>query len=147
MFSYLFLDVTSIVILCLGALELISYLFFPRSFSRVKKQIIDNIKFKNPLNSVSLISWIVLFILSILYSHNTSPISSTLLNSGIALFFIGWLIRYPPYLMERTLRKQRKLRGFLRSYNSLWTKLRLYINNPDLYGPWLEIIGITLSMK
>jgi protein-S-isoprenylcysteine O-methyltransferase Ste14 len=144
---FLFGDIASIIILCLGALELTSYLFFSRSFSRVKKQIIDNIKFKNPLDSISLVSWIVLFILSILYSHNTSPFSSTFLSSGIALFFIGWLIRYPPYVVERTLRKRRMCRGLLKSYNSLWNKLRLYINNPDLYGPWLEIVGITIVAK
>jgi len=122
-------------------------LFFPNPLSRVKKQITDNIKFKNPLNSVSLILWILLFILSLLYSHNTSPFSYTLLSLGIALFFVGWLIRYPPYVLERTLRKRRTCRGFLQSYFVIWNRLRLYINNPDLYGPWLEIIALAIIAK
>lgn len=93
--NFLFADRASIAILSLLFLELIGYLFFSRPFSRVKRQVIDIIKFKTPLNSVSLISWILLVILSIFYSGNVSPISTTLLSLGVALFFIGWMIRYP----------------------------------------------------
>ncbi len=146
-FTFLSSDIASITITSLALIELLSYLFFSDSLSIAKKQLFDIIKFKSPLNTLSLLSWIVLFVFSLIYSHTASPISFTLLILGLSLFFIGWLIRYPPHTIDRLSRKHRFLKRFLPSYFGLWNKLKLYSNNQFLYGYWLEIIGITIIAK
>lgn len=144
---FLFEQVAFIVILCLLVIELASYLFFTFSFSKLKKTFKDILKFKHPWDFVVLFTWLLLAFLSVLYFNNTSPVSSTFLSAGIALFVLGWLIRHQ-YHIERILSKRcRWIRPFLVSYSNFWGKLKFYDIHARLFGPWLEIVAISLIAK
>lgn len=154
MYDYLFINTkpllfvaASIVILCLLAVELASYLFFTRPFARLTKVLKDILKFKYPWDSIALLAWLLLAILALLYLNNSSPVSSTFLSAGIALFFLGWLNRYQHQLPRKISERCRWIRPFLFNYSRFWDKLKFNDMRARLFGPWLEIVGISIISK
>ena len=120
---FLFEQVSFIIILCLLAIELISYLFLSRSFPAIRTQIKNLLTFKYPWDLLTVITWLLLVLMSILYLRNTSPVSTTYLSAGILLFFLGWLIRYQPFILRKLSKYSRLIRPLLRNYSDFWNKL------------------------
>lgn len=154
MYDYLFIstkpilfEAASIVILCLLAMELASYLFFTRPFARLIKALKDILKFKHPWDSIALLAWLLLAIMALLYFNNFSPPSSVFLSAGITLFFLGWLIRYQYELQNKIAKHCRRIIPFLTKYSNFWGKLGFYDVHARLFGPWLEIVGISIVAK
>lgn len=143
----LLFEAASIVILCLLAMELASYLFFTRPFARLTKALKDILKFKHPWDSIALLAWLFLAILALLYFNNFSPPSSVFLSAGITLFFLGWLIRYQHHLQREISKRCRWARPFLFNYSRFWEKLEFGDTHAGLFGPWLEIVGISIVSK
>lgn len=144
---FLLEQVAFIIILSLLALELASYLFSNWSISSLKKSLKNVFTFKYPWDFVALSTWLLLAFLSIFYFDNTSPVSATYLAAGIAVFLLGWLIRYQPVILRRLSKFSRRIRPALRNYQNFWNKLEFYEIHTRLFGPWLEIIGIAIIAR
>jgi hypothetical protein len=143
----LFKQVASIVILCLLAIEIISYLFLSRSFSVIGTQIKDLFTFRYPWDFFTVFTWLLLALMSIIYLRNSSPVSITYLITGLSIFFLGWLIRYQSLLLQKISKRFKHTRSFLRNYSDFWTKLKFHVIHARFFGPWLEIIGISIVAR
>jgi len=154
MYAYLFtnarpllFEAAFIVILCLLAMELASYLFFARPSTTLTKALKNILKFKHPWDSIALLVWLLLTILALLDFNNFSPPSSVFLSAGITLFFLGWLTRYQYHLQSKIAKHCRRPRPFLTKYSNFWGKLKFYDVHARFFGPWLEIVGIAIVAK
>jgi len=144
---FLFEQVAFVVILCLLAVELVSYLLLTRPFSKLISRLKDILRFKRPWEFFVILTWLLLAFLSILYFNNSSPVDTAFLVAGIATFIQGWLIIHQYRISNLLAKRFRAIRPLLFSYSSLWSKIKLHDMHARLFGPWLEIVGISLIAK
>ena len=138
-----------LIILCLLVIEIISYLLLP-SFKKAWKQITETFKSHYALDFIAIIFWILLFIFNISQIQNNDSASSmfsyTFLSAGLILFVLGWLFKYY-YQLLNLISKIKSIRPFLNKHLVFRGELKISYFNSSLYGPWLEIIGLSLIAK
>lgn len=138
----LFVQPVIIVVLALLFLELISWIFLADSPKKILKRI-RGLTRVGRWGITSGLLWLAIIIVAIWDLHNTSPISFTLLSTGLVIFLLGWWERYRPLWLKLAWKHAKKLRPLLARIEPRSSFFN--VRHPEHLGAWLEATGVSVS--
>jgi len=140
-FPALFSQPVAILVVVLLFVELISWMLLDDSIKKLPKQI-KKLARVGRWDVASILLWPALTILALSDLYNTSPVYFAFLGTGIALFLLGWWIRYRHVLLRQIGQRLKKLRPRLARIEGRSSVVT--VRYPKRLGSWLAILGLTI---
>ena len=140
-FPDLFSQPVVILAVVLLFIEAISWMLLGDSIKKLPKRI-KKLARIGRWDVASILLWPTLTALALSDLYNTSPVYFAFLGTGIALFLLGWWMRYRHACLRQIRNRVKKLRPRLARIESKSSVVT--IRYPKRLGAWLEILGLAI---